>query len=591
MRSFVTPAILRPSQPTPQTSLHQVNSQNQQSSGFSGTSDPFSVAALVSRPLPAYNSVQNEARPLLPSIATLNVLAPLSSTPPNNWQKPIPKPEIVVPKVLQPKETSSRAIGTESGKVAVRCVCGSSEIEGFMVQCNVCQFSLHGLCVNVAYIGANDKYECPYCRGQALNCKCGQLKKYDEPIVQCMHCQLWSHKGCEGLEYGIIPNNFTCTACGGAIYSFPHVIFAPSFPDRFCVFEGDRDDLLNLLPDGSLRREIASDLNFPELRFQATMQKYFHMFLPLFFESPHSFWRTFLATLSTLLMCDRLDIIRALDHLTMRLLYDLSLRSGVKGSKLEHSEALKEYMEKTAIPRVERQPLGIELEKGENGVIRTPVDLDNGQFIMELTGLLVHTDEVNANHGLNLSYLSVTDSELVLCLFDDFARGLKRSFQFNSIVKLVKVNGVLKVGLFATKIKGPLGEERNRKVSAIAKGSEIVVPFDGVLPYDVPKVEWKDKKQKPKVTIEMEPKSPEDNNNRRGRDFKNGKRGGKQGTSTRSAAVMELSLLSSFMEDGVPPMPFTLLPDQRAVDRYLMCQSVKARARDSKRKIETDEED
>jgi hypothetical protein len=246
-------------------------------------------------------------------------------------------------------------------------------------------------------------------------------------------------------------------------------------------------------------------------------------------------------------------------------------------------------MEKTAIPRMEKQPPRVQLEIDENGIIRSPVDLDNGQFIMDIPGFLVHTDEVKADRGLNLSYLSLTDSELVLCLYDDFARGIKRSFHFNSIVKLVRVNGVLKVGLFATKLKGPLGEERNRKVAAVRKGGEIVIPFDGGIPFDVRKIDWKDKKQKPKITIEMEPKAPEE---KKGRDLRNGKRSGKQSSSTKNSSLMELSLLSSFMEDGVPPMPFTLLPDKQAVDRYLMCQSVKARARDSRRKaVDSDDED
>ena len=42
---------------------------------------------------------------------------------------------------------------------------------------------------------------------------------------------------------------------------------------------------------------------------------------------------------------------------------------------------------------------------------------------------------------------------------------------------------------------------------------------------------------------------------------------------------MSLSLLSSFMSDVVPPMPFILLPDQNAVDKYKMLQMVKSHSR------------
>jgi hypothetical protein len=66
----------------------------------------------------------------------------------------------------------------------------------------------------------------------------------------------------------------------------------------------------------------------------------------------------------------------------------------------------------------------------------------------------------------------------------------------------------------------------------------------------LPRIGWKDKRQKPKA----------------------------HGEQSRSAGV-ELSLLSAFVTDIVPPLPIVLLPDHNAVEKYLLAKTAKPRSK------------
>jgi hypothetical protein len=155
------------------------------------------------------------------------------------------------------------------------------------------------------------------------------------------------------------------------------------------------------------------------------------------------------------------------------------------------------------MPRFDRplKPCKLYLDSRENGV-RTSVTLEDGAFIADLCGFLEHIDEVKCDDGIPRSCLLVTDTDLVVDMDGTpftFAKQIRRSFHFNCIVRLMRVDGEPRVGLFATKLKGPLTDEKARRGQAIREGGELFLPFDGEIPFPVEEIQWKDRKLRPRA--------------------------------------------------------------------------------------------
>jgi hypothetical protein len=452
-------------------------------------------------------------------------------------------------------------IDPENGDYGIRCVCADGENSGFMIQCEMCEFWLHGVCVNVARLSQNESYSCPFCLGQTIRCRCGEAMKYDRPLIQCTKCAMWSHKMCEDLDYGRIPRDFVCSFCGGGGRAMPEAVFERSAPDWTIQIEVDRCDFLNQIPDGLLKQDFLSDLDCPELSFQQTMVKYYSKYGALLFDDSHEFWRVFVNSLSAILHSEKANILNAIDQLTSQLLYSTDVRD-FPDAAIGYSESLTELMASATFPRIERAPPSIAVFVGGDRRVRTPIALDDGQFICDLPGFIMHTDEVRTDDGLDLSVLSITDSEVVCDLAGakfKFARLLRRSFHFNAVVKIVRIRTQPTACLFATRRRGPLSDEKGRRGPAILENGEIIIPFDAGLPFDVPRIGWKDKRQRQKPHIEQS-----------------------------RAASAELSLLSAFVTDIVPPLPIVLLPDQDAVKKYLFAKAAKPKSKRSRSRLASD---
>jgi hypothetical protein len=309
---------------------------------------------------------------------------------------------------------------------------------------------------------------------------------------------------------------------------------------------------LSQIPDGRLKQDFLSDLDRPELSFQETMVRYYSKYGALLLDDSHEFWRTFVEALSAILHSEKADILNAIDQLTSHLLYSPDVRD-FPDAAAGYSESLTELMSSAAFPRIDRAPPQVAVFIGGDSRVRTPVALDDGQFICELPGFIMHTDEAPSDAGLDLSVLSITDSEVVCDLAGakcQFARLLRRSFHFNAVVKLVRIRGCPAACLFATRPRGPLCDDKGRRGPAILENGEIVIPFDAGLPFDVQRIGWKEKRQRSRQQTEQ----------------------------TRDVRV-ELSLLSAFVTDIVPPLPIVLLPDQDAVEKYLFAKAAKPRSR------------
>lgn len=324
-----------------------------------------------------------------------------------------------------------------------------------------------------------------------------------------------------------------------------------------------------------------------------------------------------------------------------------------KTNDIEHSESINEYLEELQVPRLEKSPISIELytdpqkapmissgitskksrkkqktdnddnkptniilndsnsdENNKEGVF-TPVSLDDASFITEIPGFLVHSDEIKADDGIPYSSIALTNDELFIDTsrtpFQQFATRFRRSFHFNCITKIIRIKGDLRVALFATRLQGPLSEEKTRRVDAILANSELILPLDGDIPFPTTKVEWKARKKrkfnlgfKPNFTKVIdetintnkidssEISSSLDNSNTKkfttnnsldlfndsnDNTYKEATRKQKkkitqQTVAKRCTVNPNLTLLSTFMDESVPPMPFIILSDQEDIDTY-----------------------
>lgn len=596
---------------------------------------------------------------------------PISISSPSSTHR-LPVPEIQIPRETEteiPSQSPSYFRDPESGDYGMHCVCGKSHTDGLLLQCEHCELWLHGMCVNVPR-SPNDPYICPFCLGQRIKCSCGLTMDYSIPIIRCSKCQFWFHKECQELYFGVVPKNFVCQKCSGGnrvFYDFPKVLFDDDYPDK-TIFtdEIQKIKLLETIPEGNLKNEIIDDLNYAELEFKSTIEKYYQKFAVLLFDGPHEFWKVFVGSLCTLLSCDKGQLLDAIDHLTTKFLYTDKLIQ-LPNVKFGHSDSITEQLEQKNLTRFEKPPDDIEIYIDEkDGKVKTPVPIDDGSFITDLPGFIMRSDDVNADKGIPKSCLVIANSDIVVDLngtsLCKCATAIRRSFHFNAIAKLIRVKGEAIAALFATRMKGPLSEEKNRRGPAIPEGGEIILPFDGEIPYNVQKIEWKEKKSRYNssngrnksqelnsssvqkngmgYSIDSSNKtnmnskdfdqnqerdlndesmqgrnddeydengqkhndadSNEKNWQKQKKDRKRDKRKRKQKTrppprqknsyansrdkinsNQDDSSDMSLSLLSSFMSDVVPPMPFKLLPDQNAVDKYNMLQMVKSHSRHS----------
>jgi hypothetical protein len=196
---------------------------------------------------------------------------------------------------------------------------------------------------------------------------------------------------------------------------------------------------------------------------------------------------------------------------------------------------------------------------GPSGGVQTPVGLDDGAYITDLPGFLEHTDEVRCENGIPRNCLTITDTDIVVDLEGTsfaFVMNIRRSFHFNCIVRLIRVNGEVRAALYATRLKSPLIQDKSRRVLAIEQGSELFLPFDGGIPFPIEKIEWKQKKQQ-KV---RKPRFQSEDGRQRPSPMEKQKSEEQKGC--------ELTLLSAWLSDEMPTLPIVILSDDEAVEKY-----------------------
>jgi hypothetical protein len=114
------------------------------------------------------------------------------------------------------------------------------------------------------------------------------------------------------------------------------------------------------------------------------------------------------------------------------------------------------------------------------------------------------------------------------------------------------------VGLFATRVKGLILEEKGKRGVAIGANQLFFLPFDGELPWPVPNVDWKERKTKPKAPTKPKSQANPTNKNPEKK---------KQPKPKKIECPVTLSLLSAFYEDIIQPMPIILLTEKKCQER------------------------
>lgn len=457
--------------------------------------------------------------------------------------KPSPVP-------LEPTRTYTQ-YDQKDGEYTVRCVCGKNINDDILVLCDRCQNWLHGSCVNIARTLENEPYYCPFCIQQVIRCSCGNNDDYTLPLIQCTVCHYFVHKDhtSQNISYGFLPSNYVCFMCGKFQPEIPYIDLTP----RMLKMEMDLPSVLDKMhtiskiPDGIFRSNLEEDLKKSELFFCQMMSKYFNIFIPVLSEYKLDFWNIFVTTFSSIFDVNESLVLDAIDVLTRSLLYDPHQVQSPKTEGLTRSSSIKDYINTGHHAKYDKPPKNIRLDFDVGGVFTTS-PLEDGQFITDLPGFLLHTDEINADRGLQDTCLKVTDKYLMIDIGGgemDFLRNIRRSFHYNCLVKLYKLNSEVRVGLYATRLDGPYINDREKKGPAIDKNCELILQFDGDLPFTM-KLEWKDKKSSGKSTA-IKP------------DISKQKKEKKQKKVEKGESFPALTLLSSFLNDNIPPLPFEIL--------------------------------
>ena len=492
----------------------------------------------------------------------------------------------------------------------LRCTCEGTNATGTLVRCTKCGFYCHGQCVGVARVTPEieKNFACPYCRNLGLRCPCGKNMKYDEPVIKCNICGYYSHKSCSRLLFGRNPSKFICFYCGGltTLYQMPYF----SFPKRSLIknfnhlLQEGRDEIVQRLPDGNFHDTIAELLSKAELDFKETVTYLFNLFGTNCFDDRHEFWKSFVSTISLIFDVPKLFVMETIDELVTNFMY--KKRSKVKLNPipgLTISDSILSNVMGEQLHKVPQMPSPAQLKITADKRVISAEDINDGQFICSIPGLLCHQDEIRAEDGIPLTCISIPatpDCIDVSQSTNRFVPFIRRSFHYNCVVKIQSVDGAPTVMMYAARARGPLGSERSTSGPAISKGSELFLPYDSDFPYPIEKKPWKIKKVKPPPKPKSRPKpkpkpkekkeklvvnedemidspvdvklDPEEVNKMLSKSSISGSNSRSRAKNHQQSHPMlsgrtksnkieqnvELTLLSSFTEDGLSPFPFIL---------------------------------
>ena len=399
----------------------------------------------------------------------------------------------------------------------LRCTCEDKKWGGkTIVRCSKCGFFCHGQCVGVARVTPflEQHFTCPYCNGFALRCTCGKNMKYDEPIIKCVICGYYTHKSCAHLLFGRNPPHFVCSFCGGTMmFPVPHFFFpkATIVNDFTKTIEKERIEFTAKMPEGEFNTEIKKLLDKSELGFLETVKYLFNLFGSNAFDYGHEFWRTFVTTIANIFDVPKITVMDAIDELVQNFLYKKTKKNiqlkAIPG--LTISDSILSNVMGEQLTKLSSMPTRARLTLTNKMTVVSNNDIAVGDFIGSVPGLLCHQDEIRAEDGIPSTCIVIPGTPICVDVSqstNSMFKHIRRSFNFNCIVKLQSVDGSPTVMMYATRARGPLGDERSSSGPAIPKGEELLLPFDTDMPYPIEKQPWKVKRVKPPQKIKAKAK-------------------------------------------------------------------------------------
>ena len=399
----------------------------------------------------------------------------------------------------------------------LRCTCENKNWAGkTIVRCSKCGFFCHGECVGVARVTPfiEQHFICPFCEGFALRCTCGNNMKYDEPIIKCVICGYYTHKSCAHLLFGRNPPHFVCSFCGGAMtFPVPHFFFPKTtiVSDFTKTIEKERIEFTAKIPEGDFNAEIMKLLDKSELGFLETVKYLFNLFGSNAFDYGHEFWRTFVTTIANIFDVPKITVMDAIDELVQNFLYKkMKKNSQLKAIPgLAISDSILPNVMSEQLTKLSSMPSRARLTLTDKMTVVSNNDIAVGDFICSIPGLLCHQDEIRAEEGIPRTCIMIPGTPICIDVSQStntIVKHIRRSFNFNCVIKLQSVDGSPVVMMYATRARGPLGDERSSSGPAIPKGEELLLPFDTDMPYPVEKQPWKIKRVKPPQKIKAKSK-------------------------------------------------------------------------------------
>jgi hypothetical protein len=394
------------------------------------------------------------------------------------------------------------------------------------------------------------------------------------------------HKSCAGFTFGPNPPGFRCWNCDPGRYHIPAFRFSEGSKSRDTIASPtfDRELFLARLPEGELRGKFAETLKKTEFEFRATLCAFMDDFAPCLFEYTRDFWKTFVSALAELLACDKADILAAIDELIVNHWYlppTEPTAEPIPG--LVVGDAITPNVESEPLPIFDRFPGEIPLVRDDDRVI-VAREVEHGGFICDIPGVLCHEDEIDASAGIPRTCINIAGTQIVIDVSrstNTIVRFIRRSFHYNCLAKIVRVAGAVRVGLYATGMKGPMLEDKSPR--RIAQNTELLLSMDADLPYAVDRPLWKLKnaKSSAKSRRVREPRPKEVPEMKSRQRKKEASEIGTRAMKTRATTDFPfgLTLLSAFCEDACPPMFLTLKDKKELRDEAQASVALRTRAR------------
>ncbi|EAX85949.1 PHD-finger family protein [Trichomonas vaginalis G3] len=473
----------------------------------------------------------------------------------------------------------------------IRCPCEQTHKNGVLVCCSKCNFYCHGACVGIARVTPDTNFICPYCQYLPLRCSCRKNMKFDEPIIKCVACGYYVHKSCAKLQFGRNPQNFVCQFCGSRQFKQPYFqIPEKSFSQDFTkTVPSNTEEIIKKIPEGDFRTMITEMLGSSELSYHKSITILFNQFGTNAFDYGHEFWKIFVSAISSIFEIPKLTVMETMDEIAVNFLYKPFPKHKLYSIPgLEISDSIRQNVMTEPLPKLPSMPSAANLGFTSHHTVCAMENIDDGAFICQIPGLLCHQDEIRAEEGIPRTCITIQGTPVAIDISQTtskYALYIRRSFHFNCVVKLQIVNGNVCAMLYAARSRGPITDERSSSSGpAIMKGTELFLPFDSDLPYPIEKKAWKIKKTKPPTKTRPKPKQKQNNNTNNNQTkpppTKNVAKGSERSQKNKNShdqtnkilPSVKLTLLSSFMEDDLPPIPIVIQEEENEVDAKVLAQ-------------------